>query len=104
MGLSGSVVPLRVLEGRVYGCCRGLGPGPGQQRGGAGGRHGDLEHLFTPNQSQEGPQAVQGRLGAPLSGQQVRLQVQAFLLAGRESERRGSEFHSAGGHLTGPLS
>lgn len=57
---AGSVVPLGVLEGGAHGCRWGLGPGPGQQWGGAGGRHGDLQHLLALYQSQEGPQAVQG--------------------------------------------
>lgn len=84
-GSPGSVVPLGVLEGSV------LGPGPSQHRGRAGGRHGDLEHLLALYQSQEGPQAVQGRLGAPLPGQQARLKLQAFLLKERGGQREASQ-------------
>lgn len=85
---------LGVLESSAHGGSGRLGPGPHQKRGGAGGCHSDLEHLLTLDQSQQGPDAVQRCLCAPLAGQETCLQLQAFL-SRTEVLEMASELNSA---------
>lgn len=71
MTLCGSVVARGMLEGGVHSHRSRLGPGSGQQGASATGRQGAPEQRLSPDQSQEGPEAVKGVLGAPLLGQQA---------------------------------
>lgn len=79
MTLWGSVVARGMLEGSVHSHRSRLGPGSGQQGGSAAGGQGAPEQRLSLDQSQEGPEAVEGVLGTSLLGQQAAPELEAFL-------------------------